>query len=130
MVHPSMVSALFQREIFDRCGAWDTVRVGADKEFLDRVRHNFGYQCMGEVLPSIPLSFSLDDARSLTRNKVTHSVTGKHGIRREYHKSAAHWRASYGTRNLRLILNRVDYFTRRAICFHIGKPLLNATSCS
>ena len=102
MVHPSMVSALFQREIFDRCGAWDTVRVGADKEFLDRVRHNFGDQCMGEVLPSIPLSFSLDDARSLTRNKVTHSVTGKHGIRREYHESAAHWRASYGTRNLRL----------------------------
>ena len=41
IIHPSMVSALFRRKVFDQCGQWDPVRIGADKEFLDRVRHNF-----------------------------------------------------------------------------------------
>ena len=88
MIHPSMVSTIFKKEIFDRYGWWDAVRVGADKEFIDRVRHNMGRKSVVEVLPSIPLTFSIDDARSLTRSNVTHSVTAKHGVRREYNELA------------------------------------------
>ena len=108
VIHRSMVSTLFQRKAFDQCGAWDTVRFGADREFTDRVRHNFGYLCMGEVLPSIPLTFSLEVDQSLTRNKVSHSVTGRHGLRREYIESAAHWHAANGNHKLYL-----DHQSRR-----------------
>ena len=106
MVHPSMVSTLFRSEVFDH-GAWDTVRFGADREFIDRVRHNFSQPRLNEAVSSIPLSFSLDEAGSLTRNELTHSVTGRHGVRREYHESASHWRAS----NEKLIL-RLDARSR------------------
>ena len=78
------------------------VRVGADKEFIDRVRHNIGRKSVVEVLPSIPVTFSIEDPRSLTRSNITHSVTAKHGVRREYNESAAYWRASSGSRNLHL----------------------------
>ena len=61
MVHPSMVSTLFRSEVFDH-GAWDTVRFGADREFIDRVRHNFSQPRLSEAVSSIPLSFSLDEA--------------------------------------------------------------------
>ena len=103
MVHPSMVSTLFRSEVFEH-GAWDTVRFGADREFIDRVRHNFSQPRRNEAVSSIPLSFSLDEAGSLTRNKLTHSVTGRHGVRREYHESASHWRAS----NEKLVLRKDD----------------------
>ena len=102
MVHGSMVSTLFRSEAFDH-GAWDTVRFGADREFIDRVRHNFNQPRLSEAVSSIPLSFSLDEAGSLTRNRLTHAVTGRHGVRREYHESASHWRAS----NEKLVL-RID----------------------
>ena len=100
MVHPSMVSTLFHRSAFDQCGTWDAVRIGADKEFIDRVRHAIGHKF--DVLPQIPLTFSAEEARSLTRSDITHSVTAKHGVRREYNESAAHWRASSGSGNLRV----------------------------
>jgi glycosyltransferase involved in cell wall biosynthesis len=110
IIHPNMVSALFARKVFDQCGQWDAVRIGADKEFLDRVRHNFGSQCIGRTLPTIPFSFSLDDMRSLTRSKRTHLVTRKHGIRREYDESAAHWRSSCRKQELRLDSHRCRSF--------------------
>ena len=101
MVHPSMVSTLFRSEVFNH-GAWDTVRFGADREFIDRVRHNLSQPRLNEAVSSIPLSFSLDESGSLTRDKLSHSVTGRHGVRREYHESASHWRASNEKLSLRL----------------------------
>ena len=102
MVHRSMVSAMFRKEIFELCGPWDTVRVGADKELIDRIRYNIGEKRIAEVLKAIPLLFSVSDAQSLTGNKVTHLATSKYGVRREYRESAAHWRASSTERNLYL----------------------------
>ena len=76
MVHGSMVSTLFRSEVFDH-GAWDTVRFGADREFIDRVRHNFSQPRLNEAVSSIPLSFSLDEAGSLTRNRANARSDGK-----------------------------------------------------
>lgn len=87
-------SALFPRALFDRVGPWDTARVGADREFLGRVRRLTGTRMPAPVLKGCPLAFGRLSGGSLTRAGATHAATARHGIRRDYHEAAAAWHAT------------------------------------
>lgn len=82
-------SALFRREVLERCGLWDYVRVGGDTEYIRRVQTVFGAGI--NVLPDVPLSLSLVHPQSLTQTKATHVSTIFFGLRRLY-REAMQWR--------------------------------------
>ena len=52
-----------------RLGYWDTVRVGADSELINRMRVVFGPEAVAE-LPTGPLSFQRSDGGSITGDAV------------------------------------------------------------
>ncbi|MCL5050683.1 MAG: glycosyltransferase family 2 protein, partial [Firmicutes bacterium] len=81
-------SALFHREVIERCGLWDEVRVAADAEYLRRVEKTYGKGI--EVLPTLPLSLSLVHPQSLTQTKATHVSSIFFGLRRLY-REAMDW---------------------------------------
>lgn len=87
-------SVLFARALIERVGPWDTARVGADREFLSRIRRLTGARMPAPVLRGCPLAFGRLSARSLTRAGATHAATARHGIRRDYHEAAAAWHAT------------------------------------
>ncbi|MES2711368.1 MAG: glycosyltransferase [Pseudomonadota bacterium] len=68
-LHENPASTFVAREVIDRMGFFDTVRTGADSEFLWRMRRRFG---RGAVLAiRKPLAIGLLRADSLTQNAVT-----------------------------------------------------------
>lgn len=87
-------SALFARALVERVGPWDTARVGADREFLSRIRRLTGARMPAPVLRGCPLAFGRLSANSLTRAGATHAATARHGIRRDYHEAAEAWHAT------------------------------------
>lgn len=83
-VLPNMSSFMFRREpVMEAIGYWDSVRFGADSEFIRRIRKWFGSKAVVE-LPTGPMSFQRQSAGSLT----AHSAFGYQGhfmgARREY----------------------------------------------
>jgi hypothetical protein len=94
-------SALFARDLIDRVGPWDTARVGADREFLSRIRRLTGTRMPAPALGTCPLAFGRLSEASLTRAGATHAATARHGIRRDYHEAAAAWHATLAPPALR-----------------------------
>ncbi|MBS7544308.1 glycosyltransferase family 2 protein [Ancylobacter oerskovii] len=91
LIHWSHSSFLFKREVTDRFGGWDDVRVSADTEFIWRVQSAFGKDSVAKVLPDVPLAFALDDGASLTRTKLTHVSTTYFGLRHYYREISRYW---------------------------------------
>lgn len=95
-------SFFFRRELLDRVGAWDAVRISADAEFVRRTRRCFPDRLPVSALDSAPLAFGFDTETSLTKTGATHGRTVYHGFRREYHEAANHWHATAPDGQLRL----------------------------
>jgi glycosyltransferase involved in cell wall biosynthesis len=72
-------------------GGWDSVRIGADNEFLWRLRKRFGEKSLRKTLPMVPFSFSYLREESLTRRTATHARTAMHGIRADYRQMYSRW---------------------------------------
>ncbi|OQX67678.1 MAG: hypothetical protein B6A08_14205 [Sorangiineae bacterium NIC37A_2] len=101
-VYLNASSLMLRRQLLEQLGGWDSVRVGADSELLDRLK-----ACrlkVETILPNVPLSFGLVQATSLTQSSSTSSRTRHRGIRREYHAAASYWhrRAAISGQPLRL----------------------------
>jgi glycosyltransferase involved in cell wall biosynthesis len=75
-------SLLFRRSIVNHIGKWDSVRVGADTAFRDRILAKYGRYAVKKI--PLPLSLSLTRSDSLTRSKETHISTLRHGLRWTY----------------------------------------------
>jgi hypothetical protein len=78
-------SFLFRREIVHALGPWDPVRIGADADFITRVRAAKGDGAVATILSDAPLAFALDAETSLTRTRTTHARTVHFGLRQIYH---------------------------------------------
>lgn len=86
---PAMISLMMRRAVFDRFGYWDSVRFGADSEYLARLRTHIGPQI--KEVPDLTM-LCLSAPESLTNN-VEHGITAAGGlspIRVQYKDS---WRA-------------------------------------
>lgn len=86
----NMSSFMFRREVLKDVGFWDSVRFGADSEFIRRIKKVHGPACI-EDLKTPPLSFQRQSADSLTGS----SAFGYHGFfmgaRREHFESYLHF---------------------------------------
>ncbi len=102
LVSENLSSLMFRRSVVDELGGWDLVRAGADTEFLRRLQTRYGDSSVVKVCAGVPLSFSMDQPKSLTRTSVTHTRTQFYGPRREYRESAAVWRKIASPNTLRL----------------------------
>lgn len=95
-------SFMFRREVTERLGAWDAVRVAGDTEFIWRVQKVFGEDAVVKLHPKLPLSFALTEQTSLTQRKGTHVRTIHFGLRREYRQAARWWHASAAAEQLKV----------------------------
>ncbi len=91
LLHWNHSSFLFRKEVIETLGAWDTVIVGGDTEFIWRVQSHYGPGSVVKYKPNIPFSFALDDEGSLTRTKSTHVNTIHNGLRHIYRGAAKWW---------------------------------------
>lgn len=85
-IFDNMSSLMFRREaVRNRLGCWDSVRFGADSEFIERIRVVMGADAIGSA-PRGLLSFQRQSDGSLTG----HDLFGYHGYmigaRRVYHE--------------------------------------------
>ena len=83
-------SPLFERRYFDeKLGAWDSVRVGADAEIVQRIRR---FEPEAIRLLDCPVMIQLDEEGSLTRNEeFFNDERGESQHRLEYRKSWSRW---------------------------------------
>lgn len=91
VLHWSHSTFLTRREVFDKLGSWDNVRISADTEMIWRMQTLYGPQSLEKVMPNAPLAFALDDDNSLTRSRQTHVSTVYYGLRRFYREIVQHW---------------------------------------
>jgi glycosyltransferase involved in cell wall biosynthesis len=70
-------------EIVEKLGYWDTVRFGADSEFIGRVKAVYGDSAVVR-LETGPLSFQRQSGRAETEDPITGLDSLAYGIRREY----------------------------------------------
>ena len=92
----NFASTFFRREMVARVGPWDTARISADREFINRVQTLYGASRQNAFLPLCPLAFGRSTQDSLTRIGATHAATMHHGLRREYHEAGDLWHAGLG----------------------------------
>jgi hypothetical protein len=90
----NMGSFFVSRQVVDRIGGWNEVRIAADTEYMKRAVLAFG----GGKLPvpirgAVPLTFGRLVSTSLTRAAATSMITINHGVRREYHEAMDYWHA-------------------------------------
>jgi tetratricopeptide (TPR) repeat protein len=68
-IHRNPASTFIRRDVFDRVGLFDSVRVGADSEMLWRIRHALGPDSVAEI--EACLGLGLHHENSLTQSGVT-----------------------------------------------------------
>ena len=94
-IFDNMSSLMFRRQpVLAKLGSWDSVRFGADSEFIERIRLAFGRTSVSSLTDAGPLSFQRQSESSLTAS----SAFGFHGFfmgaRLAYHQaSRRHHRA-------------------------------------
>ena len=74
-------------------GYWDTVRFGADSEFIRRVQVVFGKHAVARI-PTGPLSFQRESKTSVTGDPVKGLDSLAYGVRREYQEAHDHFHRS------------------------------------
>jgi len=102
LLRPSHATFMFRRDAVDRVGGWDEVRVGADTEFIWRLRHALGHDSVKKLATPAPLAFAREDDRSLTQSRATHIRTMDHGMRRAYREATRYWHRSTAPQALRI----------------------------
>lgn len=112
----NMSSFLFRRkQVMEKIGFWDSVRFGADSEFIRRIKKVFGDDAVVE-LSTGPLSFQRQTSTSLTGN----SAFGYHGFfmgaRKEYFDSYINYHNM--SKNLRY------QFPQESRPFAVPEPML------
>jgi hypothetical protein len=90
-IYRNTSSLMFRREVFERLGYWDQVRVEADTEYYYRIHAHFGLGSTGDVLPGVPLAFGRVLPTALTVVSGTHLVTQFGGVRADYRQAAFQW---------------------------------------
>lgn len=88
LTSPNFSSLLFRRELVERCGVWDAVRISADREYMVRLERLLALPRQQPIRPGVPLAFGRHAAESLTRAGPTDAVTLFHGLRRAYREAA------------------------------------------
>jgi glycosyltransferase involved in cell wall biosynthesis len=81
----------------DALGYWDTVRFGADNEFVRRMQAVFGRESFQRI-PTGPLSFQRDSSSSVTSNPIKGIDSGEYyGVRREYFLAQSYFHRTAST---------------------------------
>lgn len=95
----AMISLMLRREVFEQVGFWDSVRFGADSEFLARVEHSFPDLILEDRGCTM---LCLNKKGSLTNNPATGIAlrTGLSPIRTEYRDSWRKWHQEHENRVL------------------------------
>ncbi|WP_010276893.1 glycosyltransferase [Paenibacillus senegalensis] len=92
---PNMSSLMFRREdVLNSVGYWDSVRFGADGEFVRRVKAVFGSKSVVNISSEGPLSFTRVSANSLTESNKYGYPGFLFGARKEYFESFSNHHAS------------------------------------
>lgn len=91
LVDENYSSLLIETRLLRELGGWDPVRTGADGELRRRLEAKYGKARVAVITGGLPWSFSLDDERSLTRQRATHASTLLFGVRREYRRWYERW---------------------------------------
>lgn len=90
----NMSSLMFRRQpVLEKAGYWDSVRFGADGEFVRRLKKIFGDAAV-VALPTGPLAFLRQSSDSLTGNPFFGYPGYFRGARREYLESHEHFHAT------------------------------------
>ncbi|WP_420340726.1 glycosyltransferase [Roseibium sp.] len=90
ITHTNPASTFFRREVLDRVGFFDSVRTGADTEFLQRVKRVFGGKYCAEL--NAPLAVGLSHENSLTRTGPSAIDANMYSpVRNEYWKNFFKW---------------------------------------
>ncbi len=97
-------SLLFRRELLDKLGFWDEVRISGDAEFYFRLRKTFGENSVHKLPRTHLLALSLIRENSLTRLKATHLRSLFYGLRWSYRDSYLFWHSRAAARNDPLVL--------------------------
>jgi glycosyltransferase involved in cell wall biosynthesis len=92
LIRENRSSLLFHRSFIHFLGGWDMVRVSADSEFIERIKHIFGPASIKNILPAVPLTFCLDLSTNLTKKSDSHLKTLYFGKRGDYTEIAKWWR--------------------------------------
>jgi glycosyltransferase involved in cell wall biosynthesis len=91
-IFANMSSFMFKREpVLTALGYWDTVRFGADGEFVQRVKKVFGEKAVVK-LNTAPMSFQRQTETSLTGNSAFGFPGYFMGVRKEYADAHAYHR--------------------------------------
>ncbi|GGB51779.1 hypothetical protein GCM10011502_26160 [Oceanisphaera marina] len=92
-VTKNLSSLMFRKKVRKALGYWDSVSVGADSEFYQRLLKRFGNNGLVEIMPGIPLTLSRVNDSSLTQHNQTHLRTHylDNGLRRRYYEAALAW---------------------------------------
>lgn len=90
-VHRNLSSLMFRREVVERLGFWDEVRVNADSEYLARIEAAYEAASIEEVEPGLPLAFGRSSELSLSQHGETHLSTQFEGVRARYMSAARRW---------------------------------------
>lgn len=91
LIHVSVSTLMIRRSVFSEVGCWDLSRVGADSEFLNRIRSVYGQPSVGSIYPEVPLVFARILPSSLTNNAITHLHSQHGGVRKIYRTLAERW---------------------------------------
>lgn len=90
-IHPALSMVMLRRSVLDQIGMWDCVRMGADTEFIDRMRHAFGPASVIDVLPGVPLGFGRVLPHSLSHAAATGLQGAGAQARKAYLAAARDW---------------------------------------
>lgn len=98
LVTSNLSSQMIRRAALIAAGGWDDTRAAGDSELIARIEVLAGRSAQAwraRVLkPACPFSIGRVSPDQLTRSEVTHVISLQHGVRREYHESAALWHAA------------------------------------
>lgn len=93
LIHPTVSTLMFRREVLSYLGGWDEVEVAADTELWQRIKALYGADAVSEVLPGVPLAFARQLPGSLTNAPTTHQCSQFFGLRRLYRELSQSWHA-------------------------------------
>lgn len=107
-----MSSLLFRKSMIEAIGPWDEVRTGADNEFIERIKAQFGETAILEIKKYPLLALALIRDNSLTRTKATHvaSIHNIFGVRYNYRKSSSYWHEKDLQRSGRLHIKNKELY--------------------
>ncbi|MCD9027308.1 FkbM family methyltransferase [Luteimonas sp. BDR2-5] len=98
-IHPNPASVFFRREVVERIGYFDSVRFGADSEYIARIKRVFGREAVRDMKQVLALGLHHD--QSLTRAGAGAMGDEQYSpTRSAYHYSKIEWHSLTGDDDL------------------------------